>query len=467
MSKVTIEQTGQTGIVRDIINGYFECRIYFTKYTNEGYEIYTREKKEFLKNLCEKFFDKHKQDLLKTMQELELQELIQKKRYIPLIYSTGVFEYPKSFVTFMDRIRDINVTSYKPIDLTDMDYYMEQLPEKYSFDQFCQGYNKRIKKIIIPLRKREVDVLTKLVDHEFLAKTLEGELRITYPHIQEIVSTLNYPKNKTKKVERALNLLTRNQIITPNRILLNPVPLGYQLMLVEGNEAKETKIFWQSMIRCETNKLLIGTNEELRGKKGIPITTWLWKTDVTGYETKNNRVFNKLGIPNFMEEYKTKLKYCSWDLTQQMSPAPTEIDIAIVKQLNVQGRLTEETDQALATVVDKETLVERLKILVSQHVWQYYPNLQYIGCHPQMAVRVSGKEIGEKIFMNIIQGLLHFPIVHLFVNEKRQEAVGYIHLPNQSIGEVIEKIMDVKERFPKIDFEYSVTEVQEPKKIFN
>ncbi|MFW9929217.1 MAG: hypothetical protein ACFFD1_07490 [Candidatus Thorarchaeota archaeon] len=380
--QTTLTQDSDKLLIKDIREGYYECKKFFEKYTNEGYEIYTRQKKEFLKEIAKKFYEKHKEYVKKSITEEEVEERIRKEKTIPIKYNEGIFEYPESFVAYMDRIVDINVLSVKKIDMEEVERYMETVPKHYNFDQFCQGYYRRLQRVKVPLRRREIQLLGILTDHEFLKKTQEGKPRIQYPTIEEIMIGLRMDEKKKKAVERALNMLERYRIINPTKILFNPAPLGYELWLVDIpanlKEHTDVKTYLTAEIGCQTRIIYYGLPAQLQEAIGnkvyIPMTNWIWNVNIKAV----GQGFRKQKVPNFMDDEQEKKgkRYNDWDLTKAIPRKLTPEQYEIVQELSSRGQLTQEIITGMEKKTDKETVKKTLEYLVENNVFQYYPEIE-------------------------------------------------------------------------------------------
>ncbi|OLS23285.1 MAG: hypothetical protein HeimC3_26260 [Candidatus Heimdallarchaeota archaeon LC_3] len=447
-------------VIKTIREGYFSCKDFFRNYTNEGYEIYTKKKKEFLRNLCTDYYNKYP-SLLNDFSEEIYTTTIHRHQYIPIKFKDGGFEYPRSFITFMDRIKDTNQTPVKRPDLDELDIYMKTIPESYSLDDYFQGFFRRLKKVKIILRSREAEVLQLLSNIDFLKTKIDGSYRITIPTDKEILEALKFDRKNAKKVERAVNFLFGHKICYISGIIMNPAKLGYYFALID-NEKKlldidSANIFWKVPFQMGNSIIVCLRFEQVPERIGnidyIPLTHWYWNVNMNSYGAKKEDPWEKMRIPNFSADDVELEKYRKWNLTEPLTKEFTSYEWKIIKKLSQMNQLSVDNIKELSPSGDSKSVIELLRFLVKSDVFQYYPNINFIGTDFLVGLRITSK---EKIpFKNLIKGVLKLPIAQLFVNKELNELIGYVQLPKQKFGQLIEGFNDVKEKYPSLKINYS------------
>ena len=180
-----LEQISEQSIITEIKTCYNKCKEFFTTYTNEGYEIYTKEKKEFLKALCTDFYVKFNE--VDIFPNVDIENIIKKSFFIPIVFKNGGFEYPRSFTIYMDRIKDINIIPAKLPNIDELEEYILTFKESLGLEKFFEGFFVKLRRINIYLRKREIEVLKILANPEFLRIRKDNSLRIFPPSDFEII----------------------------------------------------------------------------------------------------------------------------------------------------------------------------------------------------------------------------------------------------------------------------------------
>ncbi|OLS21561.1 MAG: hypothetical protein HeimC3_34920, partial [Candidatus Heimdallarchaeota archaeon LC_3] len=207
-------------IVEEIKNGYFQCRQFFEKYTNEEIDSYFEKKKDFLIDLCQGFYQKFS-EYEKVFSGPKALEHINKYQFVVIYYRNGALNYPRSFSVFIDRIKDFNNVPKETPDMFDVDRYITNYQSSRGLDQFLHGLFKNIRRIDIPLRDREVQVLKLISDLNFLEYKSDGTYRIFSPTDLEILQALQWTKRQSSTVSRAVNFLYNYKICKFNSIIMN------------------------------------------------------------------------------------------------------------------------------------------------------------------------------------------------------------------------------------------------------
>ncbi|OLS16562.1 MAG: hypothetical protein HeimC3_53080 [Candidatus Heimdallarchaeota archaeon LC_3] len=463
MNKVNLHvltESVQKNIINDVINGYFECREFFNKYTNQDYEIHTKKKKTFLFNICIAFYNKHKSFSGFFEEELML-KLIKKHYYVPMKFKSGGFEFPRSFTSFIDRIKDINQIPAINPDLGDIDSYMRNIPPECSINDFLHGLFKQLKRLNIILRKREVEVLHLLSNLDFLQKKKDGSPRITVPTDSEILTGLQLSEKQAKRVERAIGLLFNLKICSIAGIIMNPAKFGYYFALIDdkyNNEIEKSNfLFWKIPFSNSCSYIVClpfeKTPEFLSNYNYIPLTHWLWNVSMTDYESNKENVWANFTLPNFLMDDLAPAKHRKWNLTEKDKKIFSPKEWEIIIELSRMNNLSVDNLNELSSKRDHKSVIHLSEYLVKNEIFQYYPNVNYIGIDYRICFRMHSED--KNLFKKIVNGFLAFPIVQIFINDEINELLGYIHLPRHTVSLFLDSIDDLKDRHKSMDIRLS------------
>lgn len=454
--------TIEKNIVNDIKEGYFQCRDFFTKHTNQEYEIFTKKKKDFFRILCTEFYEKYK-DQHQLFPDIDIKTRIQRSQFVPIKYKNGGFEYPRSFTIYMDRVRDINVIPAKVPDFSEIDSFIEDFSTDSGFDAFFFGFFKRLRRLQIKLRKREVDVINLLTSIDFLVTDRDNNPRIVPVSYTDILNGLSLGEKQLKKIERAVNLIFGLKICHFSNIIMNMSKLGFYYLLVDTTTDNALLsnlgpfLYWDIDLGQNESKIFCvpfdNAEELLQNYDYVPLTHWGWNINTNSLKWNCENPWESFKLPNFNKKLQIT-EFTLWDLTKPSLWEYKPWEINVLKKISQSNNITVYNIDELSNERNPNLLKDLLKKLVNNHVFQYYPNLNFIGLDYKIGVRFSCKN--KNVFGNFVNGLLSFPISHIYYNENLGEGLGYIHLPKPILALFLDSIDDLKEQFSEIRIEFSL-----------
>src|SRR3990172_3581642 len=153
-------------MIQAIIRGYFECRSFFKTFVDYTDQDQLRKKKEFLSFLSDSFFNKFSDHSYIVKTEIA-KEVLKKHFFVTIQFKDGAFAFPRSFVRYFDQLKDFNLRSIRPPDLSHLDSFMATFNPVLGLDRFFTEFFSSIRSIAIPLRPRELDVLRILSNMDF------------------------------------------------------------------------------------------------------------------------------------------------------------------------------------------------------------------------------------------------------------------------------------------------------------
>ncbi|OLS21684.1 MAG: hypothetical protein HeimC3_34380 [Candidatus Heimdallarchaeota archaeon LC_3] len=453
---LTIEEE----VINEIASGYFECRDFFSTYTNKDYEIYTKKKKNFLLSLCMRFHEKFGDfSFLYPVDKSYILKTMKKSYFIPLIVKNGGFEYPKSFVVYFDLIKDINVASVKLPDFTSIDSYFKNFKISEGLNEFFKGFFSRLKKITIPLRKREVDVLKLISDPNFLKIKSDGGFHISPISDRHILEGLSLSNKNLKKIERATTLLLNYKICWYTGVIVNASKFGFYYVLIDSsfpfNDELKPFLFWDIKFSHNEYRILCipfdSTEELLQGIDYIPLTNWSWNSNMNAFDNKKIDTWENFKTPTLQTASLESSNYVNWDLMSPLQRKYKPWEIHVIKTLSRTSNLSLYSLEELFPDIHVNAIMKFLEEFVEKNVFQYYNSINFIGLDFRIGVRFS---IDNKdLFSNFKNSLIMYPIAHLFTNEEEKQGLGFIHIPRNAVSYFLEQIDEFKEKNPDAEIE--------------
>ncbi|OLS19149.1 MAG: hypothetical protein HeimC3_47250 [Candidatus Heimdallarchaeota archaeon LC_3] len=447
-------------IVEEIKMGYFKCRQFFEKYTNEEIDSYFEKKKEFLIDLCQGFYQKFSgyENVFSGPKALEY---INKYQFVVIYYRNGALNYPRSFSVFIDRIKDFNNIPKETPDMFDIDRYITNYQSSRGLDQFLHGFFKKLRRIDIPLREREVQVLKLISDLNFLGFKSDGTHRIFSPTDLEILQALQWTKRQSTTVSRAVNFLYNYKICKFSSIIMNTSKLGFYYALYDdynaGLELNPNEKFWEIPFAHHTSKIACmpfsTVIDRLKDVNYIPLTHWYWNVNLSKFHEEKKSGWSTFENPDFFAESLKSFNYKKWILNQPLSYDLEDHQIEIAKKLSKFNLLSPETLNDFSPENDTKYVYGFLEKLARQEVFQYYPNINFVGTDYKIQFRFDIKD--SKLFEKVLQGLLTFPVVQIFVNEQLGAALGYIKMPRPVVSRFFDFQDDFVDEYPEHTFSIS------------
>ncbi|OLS24252.1 MAG: hypothetical protein HeimC3_21510 [Candidatus Heimdallarchaeota archaeon LC_3] len=461
-------------IINHIKKGYQSCRTFFLTYTNEGYEIYTDKKREFLRGLCADFLkDFGNKELLFPIPISKINNFTKKNLFVPLTVRNGGFEYPRSFTVFMDRIKDINVIPSSLPDIEVLDEFFNSNNISKTLEIFFTQFFQRIKKIIIPLRRREAELLKLMTNIDFLKLDKNNSIRIFPPTLEDKLTALKYSSAQEKKLERAHNLLLDFKILSASGIIMDLSKVGFIYVLrsyANKNFMKSQdtdlqpflvwnigfpdhieKIYCIPFYNIEDMNLINNSNTQT-------LTDWYWNVNFNEYEKGKNDPWQNFSIPDFISQEHYPSRFRHYILSNPLLREFKVWEKDVIKELTRMNNLSLTNIGELSNNATKEQISQFLKVIGEAEVFQHYPNVNFINIDFKIAFKFSIDN--RDVFKNIINGLLTFPIVHIFSNEEkhRPEALGYLHCPRNRVSHLLENFLGIKEKFSDFEIKFSFSE---------
>ncbi|OLS23600.1 MAG: hypothetical protein HeimC3_24120 [Candidatus Heimdallarchaeota archaeon LC_3] len=465
-------------IIENIKMGYKKCREFFSKYDNQGLDLYTKEKKKFLRELSLDFYSQFKayKDLFSVNSEA-IEETIRRHQFVPIIFREGGFEYPLSFTIFMDRIKDINVIPAKIPDFSKLDYFFSSFPSSRGLNDFLHHFYKIVKLMVIPLRKREEMILKTLTNTHFLRQDSQGEYRTTPPSNADVLQQLNLGSKQEKKIERALTLLHSFKICKISGIIMNMSKIGYYYVLVDKknrDEHKDTNLLpysvWELDFHDYTSNIYCvpfeRTQDLLKDYDYIPLQNWYWNINFHDYNYKNENPWKTFTIPNFLDK-NFQTKFNKWPLTELLSWDLKNWEKEVIENLSRINNLSINNLNELSPNTNKDQIIRFVKKLGSDEVFQYYSNINFLDIDFKISFRITIRE--KDLFKDVIAQLMVFPIAHIFTidSDQFQEAIGYIHCPTHVVANLIRNFTELKENYPLERFHYSFSGMKKLSRCLN
>jgi len=438
---IQITKNIETEIIQEIITGYTSCKTFFLTHTNKDYEIHTRARKEFLITLCQSFYNKFK-DHSEYFRVEDVQNYFQSNYYIPLNFGKNNFDFPHTFSVFMDQTQDINITPVSVSGLPTLDDYIKREQKNKTLVEFILEFLRRLDRVVIGLRKREIKVLETLTDKDFLFDDSKGNKRTAIPTNEEILQKLKFPKKGAKNIERAEILLRKTGIIAFQG-LFNLNHIGYCYIFQDNPDNVINKdIFNKKNIKTPLIECI--PLPDLKNHFEPPytqmITNWYWNVNLHHYRAGEENPWKDFSIPNFLKTSSFPKKCVHWPLTYVNVYLTGDSDKKFWEFISTTKSNTLIIDNILDRNVHKSTILNN-EFLSSNHMY-LYPVINNIGLDFKVSIRFSTKK--KNLFMNIVKSLLHFPIAHVFSNEEFGEGFSYIHVPRHTVSYLFEAFEDLK-----------------------
>ncbi|OLS16573.1 MAG: hypothetical protein HeimC3_53190 [Candidatus Heimdallarchaeota archaeon LC_3] len=464
-------------IIEEIRAGYIECRLFFHDHkgnTKKNKNLRTK----FLVEICEKFLGK-----FKTYQNLfpisidGLHRTIKKSQWIPIKFNNGGFEYPRSFSVYLDHISSQNNLFFSDLDLSDLDLFINNFPTSFNLNEFFKGFYRTLTRIEIPLRLREKNILKLLINPEFLRTDLDGSLRILPPNEKDIVNTLLKKDFSLKNARTSLKFLSRMKICNYTGIIMNMGKLGFNYLLTDisslleiGESENQPKnySFWEINFPFFSSKIYCSPSFDRKNmsKNYIPLTNWLWNINLNQFDKDISNPWKNFRIPNLFLNISINSEFfVNWKLEAKSHLKFEPWQVPIIKSISRYNNYNLSSLEELSPEIDSNQLINFVKGLVKNRVFQFYPTLNFIGIENKIAIRYSTKN--KNLFKNITSGLLMFPITHIFTNEEMGEAIGYIHIPKHTIGPFLSQIEELKYFNESLFFEYQLNRLKLTKRCLN
>ncbi|MHA2364227.1 MAG: hypothetical protein ACXAC7_09740 [Candidatus Hodarchaeales archaeon] len=450
-SQSTVQNLEQEMILF-IKSSYLRCKNFFA-----NSELTTvQKKKAFLINECTEFFNRFKGHPSCISTE-RAKNQIYRHQYFPLMYKSGGFEFPRSFTRFMDTIKDANTRPNPMPDISILDNYLEDCPVTISLDQFFHGFFNRMLQIIIPLRKREVQVLRLLANKDFLKFTDTGKrknepdlsYRISPPSDKEILKALKMRQNQIATVERATNVLFKYRVLFASSIIMNPSKLGFYFVLCEDLTQTQQSdlrkyIFWRIPFNNFVKYILcvpFGEIEELLAHIDyLPLTHWFWDVDISQYDQQTR--WDNFNVSEFVYSDAVSVveDYRHWILNDSSLINLKSYEIEVIKNLSSMNHFSVDSLSELAESVNPTVIQRFLKKLVKNEVYQIYPRVNFIGIDYKVGLYFSLKDANK--FENLMNSLLRFPINLIFTNYQEQIGLAYIRLPRKLLSDFLDRVAE-------------------------
>ncbi|MHA2105020.1 MAG: hypothetical protein ACW981_16445 [Candidatus Hodarchaeales archaeon] len=375
-------------MILEIKNGYKLSQEYFTKSfdTFDSINI-LNDKKKFKKRLAEQFFQKfssHEQVLSNNVAK----ERLERFQAIYIKFKGGALMYPSMLIRCMDRLNfseNMPITQPKSHFLTN---YILSFPEELGLNPFIEGLIRQFKKIIIPLRKREVKVLKILSNPDFLKYRENGKIRTTLPTVEDLIKILKIDKKQEKTIQRAKKFIHSYNVCYFHNVIMNSTKFGFIYVLVKEKipEPLRKFKFWSFGYQEADYKILClpqdNVDEHLPELDYLPLTNWFWNINLTSYNPKKD--ISKSGwegyeIPSFLNQRSIVSNYVEWDLNKNGLEELNSNEIKVIQKLSSVGVPGPESISNLSTTMHPESIHRFLEKIGKNDIFQFYPNVNFIG----------------------------------------------------------------------------------------
>ena len=455
-------------IVTAIKEGYFRVRTFFLSHVCSKTVDFADEEEKFLEQEARTFYERFSHHPWIIRGE-RVERYISKFHFVPLRFRDGLFEYPRTFARYLDRTKDLHYLSPKAIwGLDDLDDFVDKIPKQIGLDTFLTGFFDYIKRVELDLRRREMAVLRVMSNMDFLRVRRDLMPRTVLPTAEELLDGLHWPQTKLNSVKRARKLLLDFRVCDLRAIILNAGKIGfyYAALLLEPesiSEGLKPYVLWQIPYRDRLMLVLcmpFGEVETLVGGEDyVPLNNLLWSVDLSQYDGVSGRRWQDFRYRLFADAV-TNYRNC--DLNQPVKHDLNSNEIDILRRLSSNPVLSFESRDQLSNTMNSRSIHKFLGRMVLDDVYQYYPYLNHLGLDYRICFLLE-VENDLKLFNQVINGLLSYPIIDIYLNWEQEFAVGSVNIPRPVIHKWITDLRDFYT--PEIGIRFSPQNLMIPSKI--
>jgi hypothetical protein len=454
-----LQKNFEKEMILEIKSGYKLSQDYFTKLfdTFDSINILD-DKKRFKHQLAERFlkkFSSHDQVLSNDVAKKRLERY----QAVYIKFKGGALMYPSMLIRYMDRLNFPDNMPLTQPDTQNLTNYILSFPEELELNSFLEGLFRQLKRIIIPLRKREAKVLKILSNPNFLKYHEDGMIRTTLPTVEDLLKILKLDKKQEKTTQRAKKFIHSFNVCYFQNVIMNSTKFGFIYILVKEkiSESLAKYKFWSFSYHETDYQILCIPQDDvdnyLRETDYLPLTNWYWNVNLTRYNPKKD--IQKTGwedyeIPSFLNQRSIVSDYIEWTLNEDELEELNTNQIEVIQKLSAIGVPGPESIGKLSTTMHPESIHRFLEKIGKKGVFQFYPNINFIGLEVLVGFHLNISD--KNLFENIIQIMLSYPIVHIFTNEYEKVALGYLHLPRQCLADFMGTISDFRAMYPKETF---------------
>lgn len=451
---VTIQkyQEMDSEIIAYIKKNYFILKDFFQNHKYNKTIDYSKEQKRLLKQISKEFFSKYHSHP-SVISDDRAKKYLEKYYFVAIKFQNGAFDFPRSFSRYLDQTGDPNHFPFEDIDLTDLDFFMERY-QPDSLDSFLLGFFRIWKRIIIPLRSREFDILKTLADLEFLRQHADGRYRTTPPTYKDIIDALQYDAKQFRTVKRARTFLRKYFVCNTDFIILNSSKVGfyYAMIEIQNNQSLiglEKYVLWKIPFNSSTLFVVCvpkGNIDELLDiHEYIPLNHWKWNVNLSQFDRKSHWGYFKNDL---LADYVGK--YRDWDLTTPI-PDLNQHQIETLRNFSFSNHVSLSSANELSDETDTKSIHKLIEKWARNDVFQFYPRINQIGINCRVGIKLEIKQ--KDLLEKIVTGLLGNPVVDIFVNDELRTAIGSINIPYHYLTSFLDNIAMFRELYPEEVYE--------------
>ncbi|OLS25036.1 MAG: hypothetical protein HeimC3_16660 [Candidatus Heimdallarchaeota archaeon LC_3] len=440
---ITLEQN----MIRTIVQGYNECKSFFSLNRDYADPYQNNAKKDLLKRLSHTFyqnFSSHPH----ILSDDYAQEVLHKYFRVFIRVKGGSFPYPYGFVRFMDRLQDRNTIPIREIDLTPLDNFMEMFSDHQNLEEFLLLFFQVVKTLLLPLRERDVELIKLLTNPQLLLKDKSYKSRVHTPDMKDLLQLLGLNSTQINRVKRSYQYLYKYRICNASSMIMNPATFGFYIAEFEYTTEQEKDLeslrpyfLWDIPFKNRKSAIACvpygNTNELLRSVNYIQMTNYYWNINFDSlthdkYDTIHG--WSKFNPPNFLAKDYRISDYVEWDLERSFKDEFSTQEIEILKNLSKGNVLNYQSLGKLSGTLSSGGVRYILEQFVDNGVYQLYPQVNHLGLKEIIFVKITCKD--EAYYKSLIHSLLSFPIAHVLTNDQEKLIVGYFHINSKFVEEI-------------------------------